>query len=367
MLGMNKLTYNSTLDRAQIVLQDMTLSEKLNMLHGSSGSRYGGFVEGCERLGIPSLKLNDGPNGYRDDEHPGSTTAWPSALTVAATWDVELSWQWGVAMGREFYGKGANVQLGPGLNLARVPLNGRNFEYMSGGDPVLGYTMVKPLIAGIQSEGVIANAKHWVENNQETDRDTVSANVDERTRHELYYQPFEGAIEAGVGSFMCSYNKVNNVYSCENPETLQHDLKTELHFDYWVMSDWGATHSVSINQGLDQEMPGGDFFGEPLAQQVEMGIVPISKIDDSVLRILQPMFQVGLFDKPNLNADEAIVTSPEHNELARKLSAASHVVLKNENSLLPLLVNKGPMKIVLVGSAARAPIIAGTFACRRIM
>lgn len=150
-------------------------------------------------------------------------------------------------MGDEFYRKGANIQLGPGLNLARVPLNGRNFEYLSGEDPYLGYTLAQPLIKGIQSQGVIANAKHWVENNQETDRSTVSANVDERTRHELYYLPFYGAVEAGVGSFMCSYNKINDVWACENPETLNTDLKGHLGFNGFVMSDWYPALILSLS------------------------------------------------------------------------------------------------------------------------
>lgn len=245
---------SSPQERAQALLSAMTTEEKITMLHGTSGN-YVGNVAGNERLGIPALNLQDGPQGFRDDQHPGTSTCWPSTLSVGATWDKELAYKWGKAMAKEFYGKGANVFLGPGLNLARVPVNGRNFEYMSGGDPFLGYTLVQPLVKGIQSEPIIANAKHWINNNQETDRGDVSANDDERTRHELYYQPFLGAIEAGVGSFMCSYNKINNVWSCENNETLNVDLKGHLKFDGWVMSDWGATHSVSVDKGLDQEMP----------------------------------------------------------------------------------------------------------------
>lgn len=246
----------SPAERAQTLLSAMTTEEKLAMLHGSSGSSYVGYVPGNDRLGIPALKLQDGPQGVRDDQHPGTSTCWPATLSMGATWDKDLVYKWGKAMAKEFYGKGANVLLGPGLNLARVPVNGRNFEYMSGGDPFLGYSLVQPVVQGIQSEPMIANAKHWINNNQESDRSEVSANDDERTRHELYYPPFLGAIEAGVGSFMCSYNKINNVWSCENNETLNIDLKNHLHFNGWVMSDWGATHSVSIDKGLDQEMPG---------------------------------------------------------------------------------------------------------------
>ena len=200
--------------------------------------------------------MNDGPQGFRDNEHPGSTTAWPCSLAIAATFDAEAAREWGAAMGAEFHGKGANVQLGPGMCLARIPRNGRNFEYLSGEDPHLGSALVPPVVRGIQAQGVIANAKHWVNNNQESARTSVSEVVDERTQFELYYPPFEAAVEAGVGSVMCSYNRVRRVWSCENAETLQRDLKERLGFEGWVMSDWGATHSTSINAGLDQEMPG---------------------------------------------------------------------------------------------------------------
>lgn len=127
--------------------------------------------------------------------------------------------------GKEFFDKGANVQLGPGVCLARVPVNGRNFEYLSGEDPFIGYTMIQPVVKGIQSQNVIANAKHYINNNQETNRGTVSENLDERTEFEMYMPPFEGAIDAGVGSYMCSYNKINGTWSCENPQTLATDLK----------------------------------------------------------------------------------------------------------------------------------------------
>ena len=138
--------------------------------------------------------MNDGPQGFRDNNHRGTSTTWPSALTVAAAWDTELMQLWGIAMGKEFYGKGANGQLGPGVCLARVPKNGRNFEYLSGEDPFLGYTLVQPVVKGIQSQGIIANAKHYALNNQETNRGTVSDNADERTRFEMYYPPFQVCI-----------------------------------------------------------------------------------------------------------------------------------------------------------------------------
>ena len=219
----------SSRERAAEMLSRMTEKEKVDMLHGTIfEKRYIGWVPPNERLKIPGIRMNDGPQGFRDEHHPGTSTAWPSGLTVGATWDTELAFKWGEAMGKEFLEKGANVLLGPGMNVARVPLNGRNFEYVSGGDPYLGYSMVGPIIKGIQSQGVIANAKHWVENSQETDRTTIDEVVDERTRHEIYYPPFEGAVEANVGSFMCSYNKVNSMWSCENPDTLSGTLRKAL-------------------------------------------------------------------------------------------------------------------------------------------
>eukprot|EP00730_Choanoeca_flexa_P009428 TRINITY_DN12646_c4_g1_i1.p1 TRINITY_DN12646_c4_g1~~TRINITY_DN12646_c4_g1_i1.p1 ORF type:complete len:687 (+),score=167.95 TRINITY_DN12646_c4_g1_i1:2334-4394(+) len=337
--------------RAQQLVANMTLDEKILMLHGSPGP-YTGHVPANTRLGIPALNMNDGPQGFRGAS--GTSTAWPSGLTVAATWDVEAVGAWGTAMGKEFYQKGANVQLGPGLCVARVPTNGRNFEYASGEDPFLGYTLVQPLIKGIQSQGVIANAKHYVNNNQETNRHGVSENVDERTRFEMYYPPFEGAIEAGVGSFMCSYNLINGRWSCENNATLATDLKVRLNPDkkyFWVMSDWGATHSPSINQGLDQEMPRGDYMNQTVKAMVQNGTVSQARLDASIMNMLVPMIQVGLFENQSTGHAGMNVTSPEHTQLARELSANSTVLLQNRNNILPLNANS-LQTIAVIGEQA---------------
>ena len=196
--------------RAAKVLAEMQLEEKVAMLHGfdPDSNDYVGNIAGNSRLGIPGIRMEDGPQGFRCDGQrpsgktrgdcpPGSTTAWPSGLTIAASFDTEMARAWGAGMGEEFLAKGANVQLGPGMCLARVPTCGRNFEYLSGEDPILGHDMVAQAIRGIQQTGVIANAKHWVMNNQETNRHGVTEVVDERTMYELYYVPFEGAIKAG--------------------------------------------------------------------------------------------------------------------------------------------------------------------------
>eukprot|EP00927_Polykrikos_kofoidii_P003166 TRINITY_DN11252_c1_g1_i1.p1 TRINITY_DN11252_c1_g1~~TRINITY_DN11252_c1_g1_i1.p1 ORF type:complete len:812 (+),score=71.68 TRINITY_DN11252_c1_g1_i1:228-2438(+) len=342
----------------------MTTDEKLELFHGSC-SGYTGTVCGNDRLGIPPMKAQDGPQGFRPDKNQGTSTQWPSGLTMAASFDDELVKQWGEAMGKEFYGKGANVQLGPGVCIARVPQNGRNFEYISGEDPYLGFRMAAAVVSGIQSQGVVANVKHWVNNNQETNRTEVTEIVDERTQHEIYYAPFEGAISANLGSAMCSYNKICvdcpagtvGKWSCENPDTLQRDLKDRLGFKGWVMSDWGATHSTSINAGLDQEMPGNYWMGEKLKSLVRNGIVTEAKVNESAVRILWPLFQVGLFDKPNTYNWTNNVSNAEHDRLARVMSAASTVLLKNDNDLLP--IGKHVKNIAMIGTEAVSPHTRG--------
>ena len=186
---------------------------------------------------------------------------------------------------------GANVQLGPGVCLARVPRNGRNFEYLSGEDPFLGYTLVQPVIKGIQNNSVVANAKHYINNNQETNRNSVSEVIDERTRVEMYQPVFAGAIEAGVGSIMCSYNKINGVWSCENPETLGEIRKAPISYKGYVMSDWGATHSTSISAGLDVEMPGAGYMNEAALKAEDHSV---DKVRTSTTRILTAMFSAGI-------------------------------------------------------------------------
>ncbi|KAK3281160.1 hypothetical protein CYMTET_11035 [Cymbomonas tetramitiformis] len=366
--------------RAAKLLEQMSLEEKLSMLHGYAGN-YTGNVPANSRLGIPALKMNDGPQGFRDDVRPGTTTAWPSALTMAASWDVELLKEWGTAIAKEFYLKGSNVYLGPGLCVARLPVNGRNFEYMSGEDPYLGYALVKPMVEAVQSNGIIANAKHWIANNQEYGRQINNAIVDERTRFEIHYLPFIGAIEAGVGSVMCSYNKVNGAWSCENNSTLNGDLKNYLGFkDGWVVSDWKATHSTSMNKGLDQEMPANVYMNtEAIKKDLKSGDITQEMVDDSVRRILTPMFSAGLFDYTNNNTLENNVTSPEHSALARKFAGMSTVLLKNsprapspaalragldahdeDAAILPLTwLDPKQAKIAVIGVQADDPIAHG--------
>ncbi len=228
-----------------------------------------------------------------------------------------------------------------------MPRNGRNFEYLSGEDPFLGHKLVQPVIKGIQSQKVVANAKHYINNNQETNRGAVSEEVDERTRFEMYYPPFAGAVEAGVGSIMCSYNKINGIWSCENVLTLAGDLKNKTGFQGYVMSDWGATHSTSIMEGLDVEMPGAGFMN---AEMISAGIaaknISQDKVDDSVYRILWAMFSVGVMDEPvsawDWKKQSTNSTTEASVNSARHLAAVSQVLLKNEKNALPLNKTASP-------------------------
>ena len=347
------LAHNGTPEeRARAMLQQMNFTEKVTMLHGVNGV-YVGNVRGNERLGIPSINLQDGPQGFRitpGTGEVGTSTAWPSSMTVSASWDLDLLYEWAYEMAREFKDKGANVQLAPGVGIARVPTAGRNFEYLCGEDPSFGAAVVAPVIMGIQDQGIIADAKHWVNNEIEDQRMTVSANVDERTRFELYYPPFESAIKAGVLSVMCSYNRINDVWACHNNETLRH-LKDNLGFKGFVVSDWTATHSTSqsMNAGLDMEMPFGLFYNEhSLSKALDNGETSMEAIDESVYRILLSMYTIGLFDHAPTGDPSANVTSDAHNLLARKIAATSTVLLKNDDSLLPL-VKSSLRRVAIIG------------------
>eukprot|EP01040_Poterioochromonas_malhamensis_P002838 gene2838-3022_t len=322
----------------------MTLEEKFSMMAGVKG-KYVGNTKAIDRLGIPELRLQDGPQGFRATDRAGgegSSTAWPSTMTIAASWDADLVYRWALSMGKEFKDKGANVHLGPGLGIARVPTAGRTFEYLCGEDPILGAKLVPGLVRGIQENGIIANAKHFTNNEIEDHRMLVSANVDERTRFELYYPPFEAANKAGVLSVMCAYNRINDVYACQNNDTLSH-LRNDLGFEGWVVSDWTATKSTStsLHAGLDQEMPLGLFYSDhALNKALDSSDIALSEIDTSVTRILYAMYSIGLFDHGYTGDVTANVTSVEHSALAREIAAKSSVLLKNSDNTLPLNANE---------------------------
>src|SRR4051812_12194459 len=321
--------YAAAQRRAEGLVAKMTLDEKLQMVHGLGFPRHAGLagrVAGIPRLGIPDLVLADGPNGVGN----GATgvTAFPAAISSSATWDTALVRRYGQAIGQEQAGKGNNVALAPTINLLRVPQWGRAFETFSE-DPRLTADMATAEIRGIQQQGVIADAKHFAANNQETDRAFNDMEVSERTLREIYLPAFEAAVKrAGVLSAMCAYNRVNGAYACENKSLMTDILKRDFGFRGLVMSDWAATHSSanSVNAGLDLEMPYGpmpdypQFFGDVLKADVQAARVAPARLDDMVTRILTAMAAAGLLDHGVTGDQSKTVTTPAHQQLARTLS-----------------------------------------------
>jgi beta-glucosidase len=320
--------------------------------------QYVGNVPAIPRLGIPALRLHDGPAGVAAGA--GQVTAFPAPINIAATWDVDVARRFGAATALEEAKKGVNVQLSPMMNIDRVPQGGRNFEGF-GEDPYLASRIAEAVVRGIQSQGIIATAKHYIDNDHETDRGSVSVVIDDRTQHEIYLPPFKASVEAGVGAIMCSYNRVNGTYACENGPTQNGWLKGELGFRGFIMSDWGATHSTAASAigGLDMEMPGAWFFGGSLASAITAGTVPQSRVDDMVTRILTSMFQAGLFDRAPSGSLIAKAATDAATELTRTAASEGMVLLKNTGAILPL-DPKTVQSIAVIGDAADlAPIAQG--------
>mmetsp|Transcript_43714 Transcript_43714/g.109759 ORF Transcript_43714/g.109759 Transcript_43714/m.109759 type:complete len:856 (-) Transcript_43714:14-2581(-) len=317
-----------------------------------------------EKFGIPSLNMEDNGQGFRTvaESIIGNVTSWPVTLAVASSWSESDTQRFGVALGQEFRIKGANGLLGPGVNVARVARCGRNAEYISGEEPYLGARLVVPYVIGVQSQKVLAVVKHYINNNQEDHRDTVDAIVDNRTEWEVYYPPFQAAVSAGVGVVMCSYNLVNGVHACGNPDTLLTDLKDKMGFEGWVQSDWWAVHSFVAEQGVDQEMP-GDSTPSNDAWFLDANLDTLSdgKVDDMVGRMLRMMLRHGLFEPSNKTCQplecnsslyDADATSPEHDALNQELATKAIMLLKNEGRVLPLQPN---VTLAVLGSACDAP------------
>ena len=344
--------------RAEMLLHAMSLSDKISIVHQQYplDYRYGaaGWIPANSALCIPDLVLNDAGQGVGDAQT--ATTAFPAPISQAASWDPSLQYDFGAAVGREAWEKGIDVWLAPGIETDRVPMNGRNWEYGSE-DPYLAGQAAAAIVRGVQSEHVIATVKHYITNSQETNRMTVSSDIDERTLEEIYAPQYEAAIkQGGAGSVMCSYNRINGVYSCENPQTIG-ILDKQFGFKGFVMSDWGATHSTvaSAKAGMDMEMniTPGTYYGSALQTAVQSGQVPMATLDDMVLRILRPMFWVGIFDHPPAAqpaAYSAPVSTPAHVELARRVSEEGTVLLKNDSNILPI-TGQG-RTIAVIGPAA---------------
>lgn len=336
--------------RTAQVLSKMTLDEKITMVHGTAGTPYTGYVPGNARLCIPALKLLDGPVGVRMND----TTQLPAAAAVAASFDTSVAETYGQVVGAETKAKGADVNLGPTINIVRDPRWGRAFEAYSE-DPYLSGEMGSADIDGIQSQGVMAQVKHFAVYNQETNRNTVADNaiVDDRTVHEMYTAAFGTVLEKSrPSSAMCSYSSINGTFACENAY-LNNILKAQFGFDGFITSDWFGTHSTvqSANAGMDMQMPDDTFFGAALKQAVKDGRVQESRVDDMVGRILRQQFRFGLFENPSADTSDAEVSNAEHVEFARKAAADGTVLLKNEANVLPLDTRK-VRSIAVIGEGA---------------
>jgi beta-glucosidase len=337
--------------RADLLLKQMTLDEKITMVHGVDPmplKGYVGYVPPNPRLGIPALRLADGRAAVGNGAH--DITLLPAPIAAASGWDIELMNAFGRILGQEQWIKGTNVALGPSIDVVRVPEWGRTFESY-GEDPYFNGRMAVAEIKGIQSQGPIADANMYLTMNQESNRMTEDSRLDERTLQEIYLPPFAAAVEEGhVGTFMCAYVKTNGVYSCENEYLLNDVLRKQLKFDGWVMSDWGATHSTvdAANHGLDQQMPGAEFFGDKLKADVTSGQVSLDILNSHVRNILVPMFRQGLFDKQQTGSWSASARNAEHDAFSRMAAEQGTVLLKNDGGILPLPVTAS---IAVIGAA----------------
>jgi beta-glucosidase len=358
-------------ERAELVVGQMTLDEKIQMVHGTgwgvlragapvpARSNFGaGFMAGIDRLGIPDINLADSAVGIRMAAYQGRyATLLPSTLAAAASWDPDSAVLYGEVIGRELRAQGFNMTIGGGVDITREPRNGRNFEY-AGEDPLLAGTMTGNLAKGVFSQHVMSDIKHYALNDQETGRNVVNVLLDKKAMRESDLLAFEIAIGISDPSgVMCSYNLVEGNYACENDYLLNQVLKKDFKFKGWVLSDWGATHSTvkSALNGLDQEMPGDDnYFNGPLKKAVEDGQVPQTRLDDMVRRILRSMFAAGVVDYPPIRS---VVDPFRGRDDAQHIAEESIVLLKNSDRILPLKASSA--SIALIGSHADVGVLSG--------
>jgi beta-glucosidase len=366
---------NSTLspeERADLALKQLTLDEKLALLHGNGMAHAeqwqmplthlanggAGYVEGVKRLGIPPLVISDAGYGVRDSGANGRySTAMPSSLGAAASWDTESACAFGTVIGQELRAQGFNMTLGGGVDLTREPRNGRTFEY-AGEDPLLAGTVVGNLMKCEQAQHVVGDIKHYVMNDQETGRFFVNAEISKRAMQESDLLAFHIAISiANPAAVMCSYNRINGDFGCENAYTLRDVLEKEWGFKGFVISDWGGTHSTekASAAGLDQEQPMADFFGPKLKEAVEAGKVPLSEIDDHARRILYAEFLSGIIDDP---PQQSVVDVERGFSVSQQIEEKSIVLLKNSPTVLPINPSK-VHSIAIIGGHADVGMLSG--------
>lgn len=342
-------------DRAKSLVDQMTLQEKVEYI---AGYRDGFYIRPVERLGIPEIRMADGPQGVRNNT---KSTLFACGVAAAASWDQALAYEMGVALGQDSRARGVHILLGPGVNIYRSPLCGRNFEYM-GEDPYLASRTAVNYIEGVQSQGVMATIKHFALNNQEYDRHHVSTNADERTMNEIYFPAFRAAVEeAKVGSVMTSYNLVNNVHASESGFLMRDNLREKWDFDGFVMSDWTSTYSTLgiVKGGLDLEMPRAFYFKYDLIKPlIDSGVIRESEIDEKVQHILQTLIAFGFLDRPQL--DKSISEDNAYSrEVAYKMACESAVMLKNDG-VLPLKAGRKNRIVVMGPNADRIPCGGGS-------
>ncbi len=358
-------------ERADMVLKQMTLDEKMDLVHGNGMPGWGpnrpnyyfgnggaGFVLGIPRLGIPMIQMSDAAYGVRSSAENGRySTALPSNLASAASWDPQAACDYGALIGRELRAQGYNMTLGGGTNITREPRNGRTFEYL-GEDPILAGTLVGNRIKCEQAEHVIGDIKHYAVNDQESGRNEVNAIIDIRTLHETDLLAFKIGIGIGnPGAVMCSYNAVNGDFACENKYLLTDILKQTWKFPGFVVSDWGGTHSTvkASAAGLDNEEPLDDFFGDKLKEAVQSGQVPMAELDDHARRVLRSEFLSGIVDFP---VKRSVVDVEAGFETSRRLAEQGIVLLKNNKGVLPLDSGK-VHSIAVIGFNGDTGMISG--------
>jgi beta-glucosidase len=358
--------------RADLVIKEMTLDEKIQLLHGlgwqvlfaqqESGPATRaistlGFIPGVPRLGIPDLQMTDSVEGVSGAGVKGRyATALPSAEAMAAAWDPALSYEIGTLLGHEMRAMGFNMSLGSGINMIREPRNGRTFEY-KGEDPLLAGTLAGQELKAEKALHLITDVKHFAVNDQDSGRIVVNSIISKRAMRESDLLAFQIALkDSGAGAVMCSYNRINGTYGCENDYTLG-VLKKDFGFKGFVVSDWGATQSTAkaAMAGLDIEMPGNDSFGEPLKKAVESGEVPMERLNDMVHRILRTEFDSGIVDDPPQPESPNVMRGFE---VAQKTEERGAVLLKNAGNLLPL--SAGSIKsIAVMGGHADVGVMSG--------
>ena len=358
-------------ERADLVMKEMSADEKIALLHGvgmptddpvtpenAPSNRGVGYTVGVPRLGIPGIDMSDAAYGVRSSGVNGRySTALPANVAAAASWDVDAAYEYGALIGRELRAQGFNMTLGGGVNLTREPRNGRTFEYL-GEDPVLAGTLVAKLIQGTQSQHVIGDIKHYALNDQESGRNAVDITISKRAARESDLLAFEIGVEKGQpGAVMCSYNRVNGDFACENQWLLTDVLKKAWKFPGFVLSDWGGTHSdvKASAAGLDNEQPGRFFFEKKFKEALDAGKIPQSELDDHVHRILRTMFADGVIDHPR---QRSVIDPFAGFETARKIEESGIVLLKNEKAALPLNASR-LRTIAVIGSHSDVGMISG--------